>query len=168
VLAGVNPGWEDNQRFVDNLIDSVTNYIRDRSPHAATNLYELFNELETRLGRLIQSVLVSYSLNNDFSNLISEGVRNKLQGPSGFDYGRATYIDLVVILRDQFPKFLHLFDLTGKEVLKLLFEINSGQRVHLAHPHKAAQLGVRFTAHDSEALRRALDLVRHASARLSA
>jgi hypothetical protein len=95
-------------------------------------------------------------------------VRNKLQGPSGFDYGRATYIDLVVILRDQFPKFSHLFDLAGKEVLKLLFEINSGQRVHLAHPHKAAQLGVRFTVNDAEALRRALALVRRASARLGA
>lgn len=168
VMAGIVPGWEDNQRFAKNLISFVADYVRDRSPYAPTKLYELFSELETRLGQLIQSVLVSYSLNNDFSSLIPEGVRNKLQGPSGFDYGRATYIDLVVILRDQFAKFAHLFGLSGKDVLKFLFEINLGQRVHLAHPHKAAQLGVRFTADDSEALRRALELVRHASARLGA
>jgi hypothetical protein len=167
VLAGINPGWEDNQKFANNLIDFVTDYVRDRSPYAPTKLYELFNELETRLGRLIQSVLVSHSLNNDFSGLVPEKVRDKLLGPSGFDYGRATYIDLVIILKDQFAKFVHLFDLAGKDVLKLLFEINSGQRVHLAHPHKAAQLGVKFTGEDAEALRRALELVRRASARLS-
>jgi hypothetical protein len=168
VIAGIVPGWDDNKTFGNNLIRFLTDYVRDRSPYAPVKLYELFSELETRLGRLIQSVLVSHSVYSDFSGLIPENVRNKLQTPSGFDYGRATYIDLVVILRHQLIKFAHLFSLAGDDVLKLLFEINSGQRVHLAHPHKAAQLGVTFSADDAEALRRALELVRRASARLSA
>jgi hypothetical protein len=168
VLAGVLPGWLDNQRFADNVVDVVTAYVRDRSPHSAIKLYELFSDLETRLGQLVQSVLISHSRNSDFSALISESVRKKLHSASGFDYSRATYIDLVVILRDQFVKFEHLFDKGSQGILKLLFEINSGQRVHLAHPHKAAQLGVTFGADDAEVLRGALELVHRAWARLKA
>jgi hypothetical protein len=168
VMAGILPGWEDNQLFSDNIIDFLTAYVRDRSPYTPTKLYESFSELETRLGQLIQSVLMSHGPDSDFLNLIPESVRKRLFGPSGFDYGRATYIDLVVILRDQFTRFEQLFGEEHRDVLKLLFEINSGQRIHLAHPHKAAQLGVTFGADDDEVLRRALELVRRASARLSA
>ena len=98
LLAGILPGWLDNQQFADNIIDLVTAYVRDRSPYSAIKLYELFSDLETRLGQLVQSVLISHSQNSDFSALIPESVRKKLRSASGFDYSRATYMDLVVIL----------------------------------------------------------------------
>lgn len=167
VMAGALPGWVDNQRFADNLIDLVTAHIRDQTQYSAIKVYELFSDLETSLGQLIQSVLVSYSQDSDFSALIPESVRKKLHSESRFDYARAYYLDLVLILKDQFPKFEYLFHEEGRNTLKLLFEINSGPRVHLAHPHKAAQLGVTFGADDADVLTRALELVRRASARLS-
>ena len=78
VMAGTLPGWMDNRRFADKLIDLVTSYIRDRNPYSATKLYELFANLEARLGQLIQSVLVAYCQNGDFSALIPQSVRKKV------------------------------------------------------------------------------------------
>jgi hypothetical protein len=169
VIAGTRPGWEDNGRFADNLIDFLGAYLRNRTEHTPARLYEAFSELETLLGKLIEAILSSNSPTREFSNLIPGSVRKKLYGPTGaFDYGRATYIDLIVILRDQFSKFEKSFDQPAGEVLKLLFDINRGQRSHLAHPHKATQLGVTFGPDDAEVLRRALELVRRASAAAAA
>jgi len=162
VIAGILPGWENNTQFADNLIDGLTAHVGERRPSASATLYDLFRELETLLGKLIQTVLGSNSPIGDFRDLIPESVQKKLNGLDGFDYSRATYIDLVVILRDHIGKFDSYFAQPAKDILRLLFEINSGQRVNLAHPHRAAQLGVKFAGDDVEILTRALDLVREA------
>jgi len=156
------PGWENNTQFADNLIDGLTAHVGERRPSASATLYDLFRELETLLGKLIQTVLGSNSPIGDFRDLIPESVQKKLNGLDGFDYSRATYIDLVVILRDHIGKFDSYFAQPAKDILRLLFEINSGPRVNLVHPHRAAQLGVKFAGDDVEILTRALDLVREA------
>jgi hypothetical protein len=162
VIAGMRPSWIDNRQFADNLIDRLTAHVGDGRPSASATLYDIFRELETLLGSLIQTVLGFNSATGDLRDLIPESVQKKLNGPNGFDYSRATYIDLMVILRGQIGKFDSYFAQPAKDVLKLLFEINSGQRVNLAHPHRAAQLGVKFGTDDEKILKRALDLIRSA------
>jgi len=162
VIAGTRPGWEDNKQFAENLIDRLTAHVAKASSMGPAVLYDIFRELETLLGKLVQTVLEASSATGDFWDSIPKSVQKKLNGPNGFDYSRATYIDLVVILRDQSYKFDSYFVQPSEDVLKLLFEINSGQRTNLAHPHRAAQLGVTFGADDLTILKRALNLVRSA------
>jgi hypothetical protein len=164
----VSPGFEDNEVFANNLIDLLTFQARSKSDHIIA--YELFRELELRLGRMIQDTLTVGTVNGDFSDLIPEQIRSKLVAPDGkLDYSRATYIHLVAILKALWPKFERHFSdpagrhLTRDEVIKPLFEINGAQRVYLAHPHKAEQHNIKFGLQDVAAIRQALDLVRRAS-----
>src|SRR5262249_12325485 len=134
-----SPGFDDNEAFANNLIDLLTSQVRSKSDNTRA-VYDLFRELESRLGRLIQRVLTIATVNGHFSDLIPEQIRSKLVARDGRpDYSQATYTHLVGILKERWPKFERYFSdpvgrqLTRDEVIKPLFDINAAQRLYLAH-----------------------------------
>jgi hypothetical protein len=168
-LGGMIPGIEDNLALAENLIDLLSSKARNKSDHIST-AYELLRELEATLGKFIRNVLASCSVDGNFSELIPENIRVKLMTKDGvMDYSLATYIQLVGILKDQWSQFERHFaaaagrSVKREEVTKPLFEINTGQRIYLAHPHKAIERNIKFGPQDVAAIRDALFLIRRAS-----
>jgi hypothetical protein len=168
--GGVLPGFEDNVRFAESVIDFLTLKAQRKTQYVMT-AYELFRELERRLGILIESVLRRRISEEYFFNSIPASIREKMRTQNGrFDYSLATYAHLVQIIKAQWEEFEPFFAVFPSQQSKhssaigLLFKINMGQRVYLAHPHKASQQNVEFGPSDVALIKQALDLVRRASA----
>jgi hypothetical protein len=106
------------------------------------------------------------------THLLPVEIQNKLRSDTEVpDYSRAMSVDLVNIVHKLWPQFEPFFqDQTGQRmarnaVTKPLSSLNT-QRIYLAHPHKAKQHGREENADDVEALSRALEMIRMASARV--
>ena len=104
----------------------------------------------------------------------SEGVKAKIidQHTHKLDYSKAYYADIVWILKENWSEFESYFDENGAAVgrsaiLKLLFDVNTAQRVNLAHPHKAHQRRIEFGPQDILILKNALSIVRAAVSNFS-
>ncbi len=170
-LGGTTPGLEDNVRFAENLIDELTEHGRTHINHALS-AFELFCELEVRLGEILETGLTRRSGSSNFFELLPPNVRKRLRTKFGMlDYSRAFYSDLVTILEQYWADFQRYFlSATGESmspsaVMESLREVNE-LRKYLAHPAKAQQEKRKITASDVEKLRCALDLIRNASLRL--
>lgn len=171
-LGGIAPGFEDNRKFAENVIDELSGSVR-RPVDYSLSAYEQFCKLEATLGDVIKAGLVRLSGSGDIYGLLPNEVRGRVRGNSGvLDYGRAMFRDLVVILDHRWSDFQPYFiDETGETlpretVTELLFEINK-LRKYLAHPVKALQAGRAVEAADVAKLTRALQLLRGASAQAS-
>jgi hypothetical protein len=171
-FGGLAPGCEDNRKFAENVIDELTARVR-RPVNYSLSAYEIFCELEARLGEMIEQVLTRLSGGSALCDLLPNEVRGRIRTDSGMlDYGKAMYRDLVLVLDHRWPDFQSYFVANAGglpsrgAITALLLEINE-LRKYLAHPIKAKQDGRTIATGDVEKLKSALELVRLASVRVS-
>jgi hypothetical protein len=169
-LGGHLPSVEDNKLLAEHLIRDLTGHVR-RPTDYGQDAYVMFRELEGKLGELIERVLTRISGNRDFSPMLPEDIQRKLRtGDGRVDYSFAMFLQLVLILKQLWPRFEAYFlsdtgrPLARDAVMAPLFAVNE-QRKFLAHPHKARQQGWQMGADDMKTLQEALQLVRLAAAR---
>jgi hypothetical protein len=168
-MGGILPSIQDNRGFATNLIEKLDTLTR-RSFASSASAYELFRELEARIGELIESVLSRVSSDGSFVTLLPPKIQEKLRPkPDQIDFSLATFVQLVTIIKDLWPRFARFFiDKTGQPlgrelVTTPLFNINTHQRRYFAHPHKAKQQGLTLTAEDVAELKSMLEILRLAS-----
>jgi hypothetical protein len=168
-LGGHVAGVNQNQLFAARLIDFLDN--ESRVPNRnRDDAYDLFAALERMLGQFVYDVLSPKSNDNTIDKFLPERVKNNIRNKltQKLEYSRAYYADIVSILRENWSEFELYFNSNGtandrSSVSKLLFSVNDAQRVNLAHPHRAHQLGIKFGENDISILKTAVSLVRNAN-----
>jgi hypothetical protein len=163
-LGGYVAGIEENMEFAIRIIDFLDRAVRmpDSNQTAA---YESFAKLERMLGQLVYDVLICKSTEDKIDSFLPERVKKKItsEKTQQLDYCNAYFADIVEILRENWQEFEPYFKNDDRSsVSKILFGVNSSQRIHLAHPHKAHQLGIKFGQDDIRVLNAALALVQNA------
>lgn len=167
-LGGYVAGIEENRQFAANLIDFIDKEARSKERDRA-DAYDRFATLERMLGQFVHDVLVRRSSSNSLDEFLPERVRKKLwdEKMQRFEYSNAYFADIVEILRANWPAFEAYFDEDRSTVSRRLFGVNGAQRINLAHPHKAHQLGIRFGEEDVRILKAAVAVVQNAVAKFS-
>ena len=84
-FGGLAPGFEDNRKFAENVIDELTARVR-RPVNYSLSAYQIFCELEARLGEMIEQVLT------------------RLSGGRGSTVGRVQRPSPAGIARNAFPE----------------------------------------------------------------
>ena len=168
-VGSLMPGIDQNETFTLRLLELMDNHIAHKARHEIA-AYGLFSKIERSLGKIIKIVLEPIAPEGKLWRMFPEDIQINLCRTDGGppDYSRAGFADLCRIVTSNWIYFKKIFTSIGFEEFKgCMAALNRQHRLYLAHPHKAEEEGISFTANDLLILKRAEEIVKGAWQRIS-
>ena len=143
-------GITKNKKLAENIIKCLDDAVDKPAPHINT-CFELFNQLERRLGLLIEHKLTTEHIKTWLEQNAADEKYIRI------NLGQVNFAELVQLICSHWQSFAENIQLEKEEFRVKCLTINKRERRYLAHPIKAEAEGYEFSESSTKLIRQVLE-----------